>query len=84
MAEFVFSSHCIATPMSDGSGFALYNHISGNSAFLSADSSFDRLSALVESSSFSENEFHLVVSGTEKESINSLNWLLQNDFVASK
>jgi hypothetical protein len=84
MAEFVFSNHCIATPMLDGSGFALYHHISGNSAFLSAESSLDKLSALVESTSFSESDFRSSVSGTEKESSNSLDWLVKNDFVANK
>lgn len=84
MALLSFSENCIATPMQDGSGFALYHCLSGNSAFLSAESTFKNLTSLMILKVFSTSDFHHAINGTEKLSNHSVHWLLQNDFLVNE
>lgn len=84
MAEYFFSENCIATPMVDGSGFALYHCQSGNSAFLTAESTCEKLTALMNQKAFNEIDFQHAISGSEKQSNHTLSWLLQNNFLVNK
>jgi hypothetical protein len=81
VAVYAFSENCIATPMAAGSGLAVYHCQSGNSAFLSAESTFENLTDLMTQKFFNENEFHHAINGTEIQSNHSLRWLLQNNFL---
>lgn len=67
--------------MIDGSGFALYNNLSGNSAFLSTDSHLNQLAELLAKPQFSQTDFQHLMKTDEKRSGNSLIWLIKNDFL---
>lgn len=75
------SNCCTATFMTDGSGVAFYNNISGNSAFLNINCNKELSNNFLTYNLFTAGTFHQMLGVDEKVGSKYLKWLLNNRFI---
>lgn len=83
MTNYSFFSYCVMAIMQDKSGVAIYNGLSGNTAFIGTLCSIEDNHDFIERKQMNFDDFALWLGISKKDVETQLNWLLINEFIYS-
>ena len=81
MSNYGFFKHCLIGIMADGSGVAIYNEFSGNSAFINSRCSVEENHGFFAQQQLTFDDFERWLGTGTKDVDIYLKWLVQNEFV---